>query len=113
VACDEIGIDMSDVIDWAHLERQTMGEVEIARDVLQLFVQHLDEALQYMAIEDVELAARVHKLKGSARGVGAWNVAKIADRFVQPQADVTADLEDLKFAMQVAKGAALNKLRSF
>ncbi|SNZ08904.1 Hpt domain-containing protein [Cohaesibacter gelatinilyticus] len=105
--------DVIDVIDWAHLERQTMGEAEIARDVLQLFVQHLDEALQYMTIEDVELAAKVHKLKGSARGVGAWNVAEIADRFVQSQADVTVDLEDLKLAMRVAKGAALNKLSSF
>jgi HPt (histidine-containing phosphotransfer) domain-containing protein len=113
LTCLEVGSDMSDAIDWAHLDQQTMGEDEIAREVLKLFVQHLDAASQTLSVDDAELGDKVHKLKGSARGVGAWNVAEVADRFVKPQADVNADLEDLKLSMQMAKQAALTKLDSF
>ncbi len=113
LTCLEVGIDMSDAIDWAHLDQQTMGEAEIAREVLKLFVRHLDDASKTLSVDDADLRDKVHKLKGSARGVGAWNVAEVADRFVKPQADVNADLEDLKLSMQMAKQAVLTKLDSF
>ena len=82
---------MIDAIDWAHLDQQTMGENEIAREVLKLFVQHLDAAFQTLSVDDADLGDKLHKLKGSARGVGAWNVAEIAERFVKPQVDVTCE----------------------
>lgn len=113
LTCLEVGIDMSDAIDWTHLDQQTMGEGEIAREVLKLFVQHLDAASQTLSVDDVELGDKVHKLKGSARGVGAWKVAEIAERFSQPQSDLCSDLQDLKLSMEQAKDAALSKLASF
>lgn len=113
LTCLEVGSDMSDAIDWAHLDQQTMGEDEIAREVLKLFVQHLDAASQTLSVGEADLEDQVHKLKGSARGVGAWNVAEIAERFAQPQSDVSADLRELKLSMEQAKDAVLSKLASF
>ncbi|MCV6600232.1 MAG: Hpt domain-containing protein [Cohaesibacter sp.] len=101
---------MSEVIDWAHLDRQTMGEPAIAKEVLHLFVRHLDEGLVSLRVDDADLADNVHKLKGSARGVGAWYVAEIAERFSVAQEDQLGDLQALKEAMRAAREMALQKL---
>ena len=66
-------------VDLAHLARQTMGDRELEREVLQLFVQ---QALAVRArIADATAKERlllVHSLKGSARGVGAFAIADCA-----------------------------------
>ncbi|UCI05499.1 Hpt domain-containing protein [Mesorhizobium sp. B1-1-8] len=66
-------------VDLAHLARQTMGDRELEREVLALFVQQAlsvrDKVLDADARERVLLA---HSLKGSARGVGAFAVAECA-----------------------------------
>lgn len=66
-------------MDLAHLARQTMGDRELEREVLALFVQQAlsvrDKVLDADARERVLLA---HSLKGSARGVGAFAVAECA-----------------------------------
>lgn len=63
-------------IDLAHLSRQTMGDRELEREVLKLFVQ------QALAVRDTIAAAQprdrlpsAHALKGSAKGVGATRIA--------------------------------------
>jgi HPt (histidine-containing phosphotransfer) domain-containing protein len=63
-------------IDLAHLSRQTLGDREVEREVLALFVQHAlsvrDRLGQASPAERLGLA---HGLKGSARGVGAFAIA--------------------------------------
>lgn len=63
-------------IDLEHLARQTMGDREVEREVLDLFVH---QALSVRdAIVSADIAERLrlsHALKGSARGVGAMPIA--------------------------------------
>lgn len=66
------------LIDHAHLDAQTFGDADLARDVLQLFVAQCAALLP--AIRDATLgmearADHAHTLRGSAVGVGACAVA--------------------------------------
>lgn len=68
-------------IDWAHLSRFTLSDKALENEVLGLFAM---DAPRYLA---KMIAARgrkdwieaAHTLKGSARAVGAWNVAECAE----------------------------------
>jgi HPt (histidine-containing phosphotransfer) domain-containing protein len=63
-------------IDLAHLSRQTMGDRELEREVLHLFVQQaLAARTQIAESSDGERRLLAHSLKGSARGVGAFAIA--------------------------------------
>ena len=66
-------------IDLAHLSRQTMGDRELEREVLQLFVQ---QALTVRdQIDNANLKERLflaHGLRGSAQGIGAFGIAECA-----------------------------------
>ena len=63
-------------IDLEHLSRQTIGDRDVEREVLDLFVH---QALSVRdAIVTADLAERLrlcHALKGAARGVGAFPIA--------------------------------------
>jgi HPt (histidine-containing phosphotransfer) domain-containing protein len=66
-------------IDLAHLSRQTSGDRDLEREVLELFVE------QALAVRDKIAGASLkerlylaHALKGSARGVGAFAIAECA-----------------------------------
>ena len=72
--------DSDDPIDWAHRDRVTLGDRELATEVLQLFVGQAGAIAG--AIRDATpdtAGALAHKLKGSARGIGAWPVANAAE----------------------------------
>lgn len=63
-------------IDMAHLSRQTLGDRDVEREVLQMFVQQ--SALVRERFGGATIAERLqlaHGLKGSARGVGAFPIA--------------------------------------
>jgi HPt (histidine-containing phosphotransfer) domain-containing protein len=64
-------------VDLAHLAKQTLGDRELEKEVLQLFVQQAlsvrDQIMQGTTAERLRLA---HALKGSARGVGAFAIAE-------------------------------------
>lgn len=63
-------------IDLAHLSRQTMGDRELEREVLQLFVQQAIAArTRIVDAAGGERLLLAHGLKGSARGVGAFAIA--------------------------------------
>lgn len=66
-------------IDLEHLSRMTLGERELEHEVLRLF-DHQAEMLLVKMQEAVPtaVAAYAHTLKGSARGIGAWAVARAA-----------------------------------
>jgi len=66
-------------VDLVHLARQTMGDRELERQVLDMFVQQALSVRDEIATADVERRLFLaHGLKGSARGVGAFAVADCA-----------------------------------
>jgi HPt (histidine-containing phosphotransfer) domain-containing protein len=68
------------VIDETHLERMTLGDLRLEREVLELFVRQTTIMLGRIVGTDPALAAAAaHTLKGSARGIGAWRVARAAE----------------------------------
>jgi len=69
------------VIDEDHLRRVTLGDRSLEREVLEIFARQTVVLLERMAgMESAFAAAAAHTLKGSARGVGAWRVARAAER---------------------------------
>ena len=68
------------VIDETHLERMTLGDRRLEREVLELFVRQTTIMLGRIVGSDPAMAAAsAHTLKGSARGIGAWRVARAAE----------------------------------
>ena len=65
-------------VDLAHLQRYTLGDRSLEREVLELFHARSDLLLQHLkeADEDKAWADAAHAIKGSARAIGAWHVAK-------------------------------------
>jgi HPt (histidine-containing phosphotransfer) domain-containing protein len=67
-------------IDFAHLSRMTLGDRELEIEVLQLFDRQARMlTLRMRDAGPAAIAASAHTLKGSARGIGAWRVARAAD----------------------------------
>ena len=67
-------------IDFEHLFRMTLGDQALQREVLQLFDRQAEMLLARMEHSDSSTAAGLaHILKGSARGIGAWQVAAAAE----------------------------------
>ncbi len=67
-------------VDLVHLERQTLGSRSLECEVLELFHSRSEIYLQRLkdAEEDKAWADAAHAIKGSARGIGAWQVANSA-----------------------------------
>jgi HPt (histidine-containing phosphotransfer) domain-containing protein len=67
-------------IDLVHLQRMTLGDRSLEREVLQLFCRQADMLVARMRTATPAVtAASAHTLKGSARGIGAWRVAAAAE----------------------------------
>jgi hypothetical protein len=67
-------------IDRAHLFRMTLGDHDLEREVLQLFDQQAGLLLARMDAADAAgVATLAHTLQGSARGIGAWGIARAAE----------------------------------
>jgi len=84
-------------IDLVHLARATLGDRSLEREVLQLFDRQsalLIARLRHAGPDGVAMIA--HTLKGSARGIGAWRVARAA--------------EAVELAGSTESGAALERL---
>ena len=78
-------------LDLVHLARMTLGDRDLEREVLQLFVRQSAQLIARMAGADVvSVGALAHTLKGSARGLGAWRVAEAAEAVEQADADTLA-----------------------
>jgi len=66
-------------VDRVHLGRYTLGDSGLEREVLGLFLAQIPltiESLQF-AQSDRDWQVAAHTLKGSARAVGAWNIAHL------------------------------------
>ena len=69
------------ILDEQHLQRMTLGDRGLEREVLQIFVRQSAIMLGRIADAKPEMvAAAAHTLTGSARGIGAWRVARAAER---------------------------------
>ena len=74
---------MEMLLDRAHLDRQTFGDADLAREVLGLFAEQCERLTPKLADPDLAPGTRAdlaHTLKGSALGVGAVRVAALAGR---------------------------------
>ncbi|MDX8528261.1 Hpt domain-containing protein [Mesorhizobium sp. MSK_1335] len=78
-------------VDLGHLARQTMGDRDLEREVLALFVhQSLSVRDQIADADAKQRALLAHGLKGSARGIGAFAVAECAAIIEQQPEDTRA-----------------------
>jgi HPt (histidine-containing phosphotransfer) domain-containing protein len=75
------GWDESIVLDTGHLRGFTGGDSDLEAQVLEIF---RDNALAYLsaleAADKTNWKGCAHKLKGAARGIGAWRLASLAER---------------------------------
>ena len=65
-------------IDFAHLRTMTLGDESLEREVLAMFAGQAAELAAALAQLPPDAAAIAHKLKGSARAIGAMRVASAA-----------------------------------
>lgn len=68
------------ILDLRHLTAQTMGDVDLARDVLGMFLEQSNDVLRSVrdAVDGRSRSDAAHLLKGSASAVGAFVVARQA-----------------------------------
>ncbi|HUI97114.1 MAG TPA: Hpt domain-containing protein [Xanthobacteraceae bacterium] len=70
-------------IDRTHLFRMTLGDNALEHEVLALFDRQVEMLIERMgvvgAVDRSAISALAHTLKGSARGVGAWPMARAAE----------------------------------
>ena len=90
-------------VDLVHLSRQTLGDRELEREVLGLFVNqstlYLKRLLAAKSAKERKNVA--HTILGSARGLGAWRVADEAAKFEEHCNNVT-DCQGLASAVDDA-----------
>jgi HPt (histidine-containing phosphotransfer) domain-containing protein len=65
-------------IDFDHLRRITLGDSSLEREVLAMFAGQATELAAALARLPPDAATLAHKLKGSARAIGAVHVAAAA-----------------------------------
>ena len=71
---------LADEIDLGHLQRYTMGEPALTEELLRLFCDEV-RAFDLNMNADTQTQRRaLHRLKGSARAVGAFPLAAAAER---------------------------------
>jgi len=101
-------------IDLVHLARMTLGERSLEREVLALFDRQATLLIARMrAAQPAAVVTLAHTLKGSARGIGAWRVARAAEAVeVAGPAEAGAALDALAAAADEARGVIADLLRA-
>ena len=89
-------------IDLDHLRRYTLGDARLELEILRLFIDQAPATVDALkrARTSKDWVRAAHTLKGSARAVGAWRLAKLAE-----QAERLGGPED-----RVACGSILHQL---
>jgi HPt (histidine-containing phosphotransfer) domain-containing protein len=67
-------------IDFEHLGRMTLGDAILEHEVLAMFAAQAVSLIGALAIGPTDAGELAHKLKGSARAIGAFRVADAAGR---------------------------------
>ncbi len=91
-------------VDYQHLKVQAADDLEVMREVLQLFLVHSEQLLDELdrTTDEKQWKQLIHTIKGSARGIGAFDVAQAAahaEHFVLDNSKV----ESLKQAFEAAR----------
>lgn len=81
-------------VDLAHLARFTLGDAALEREVLELFCTQSVAYLEQLraATSHKDWCDAAHSLKGSARAVGAWRMARAAEYIETLREDVPPDV---------------------
>ena len=102
-------------IDLVHLARTTMGDRSLEREVLQLFDRQAIQLIARMrASAPGGLVMLSHTLKGSARGIGAWRVARAAEALEAAcgSSEAAGALERLAAAADEARAVIADLLKA-
>jgi HPt (histidine-containing phosphotransfer) domain-containing protein len=100
-------------IDFLHLGRMTLGEAGLERQVLTIFLSQTESVMAAIAGLTEDAADLAHKLKGSARAIGACRMAVAADRLetiLRAGRDPTRALAELAEAAAEARSAIAARL---
>jgi HPt (histidine-containing phosphotransfer) domain-containing protein len=95
-------------IDMDHLQRMTLGDPRLEREVLTMFSAQAASLIGSLAALPADAGALAHTLKGSARAIGAFGVADAAgylEAAVLSGQDPSEALSDLKEAIAQARMA--------
>lgn len=97
------------ILDHDHLDRQTFGDAALEREVLLLFRDQLQSAIADFAHAPMQdRPGLLHRLKGAARGVGAFDFADKAEK-LERHLD-TRLLDEVEAAAAVALAAVESRL---
>ena len=102
----------SEPLDLSHLSRYTLGDRELEREILGLFIDQVPKSIEQLnlASTDKDWQMAAHTLKGSSRAVGAWRVADLAER--AERIPVMNDCSARRIALAELKQAAV-EVRAF
>ncbi|HEY2212807.1 MAG TPA: Hpt domain-containing protein [Bradyrhizobium sp.] len=101
-------------IDTEHLQRMTLGDASLEREVLAMFSAQAIRLIGTLANLPSDAVALAHTLKGSARAIGACGVADAAGHLeaaIQNGDDPSEALTELNGAVAQARTAIDTILR--
>jgi HPt (histidine-containing phosphotransfer) domain-containing protein len=102
-------------IDIEHLRRMTLGDASLEHEVLAMFSAQAVGLIGALAMLPGEAGVLAHKLKGSARTIGAFQVADAAGRLEtalrtgDDQSEALAELDDAVAQARAAIDAILRR----
>jgi HPt (histidine-containing phosphotransfer) domain-containing protein len=95
-------------IDFDHLQRMTLGDAGLEREVLAMFSAQAAGLVGSLATLPADSGALAHTLKGSARAIGAFRVADAAEALetaIRKGGDTAQTLAELNDAVAQARTA--------
>ncbi len=101
-------------IDIAHLKRMTLGDAGLEREVLAMFAGQAVRLIEALAALPADAPQIAHTLNGSARAIGAFQVAEAAEAFeaaLRDGGEVSEALAALQQAIAQARQAIDAALR--
>jgi HPt (histidine-containing phosphotransfer) domain-containing protein len=101
-------------IDTEHLQRMTLGDASLEREVLAMFSGQAMRLMRELAAPSSDRPALVHMLKGSARAIGAFRVgeaAELLEAVLRQGDDPSEALDELTDAVTGARAAIDEILR--
>jgi len=102
-------------IDFQHLGRMTLGDAILEHEVLAMFSAQAVGLMGALAVLPAAAGELAHKLKGSARAIGAFQVADAAGRLEtavlngDDPAQALAELDDAVALARMAIDAILRR----
>ncbi len=103
-------------IDIEHLQRMTLGDASLEREVLAMFSAQAVRLMQGITAPSSDRRPLVHTLKGSARAIGAFRVAEateLLEAVLRQGDDPSEALDELTDAVAGARTAIDEILRRF